>query len=151
MAKRHGRDLPPSPVGRPDKFTPARRAAIIDSIANKIPYVLAAEANGICESTLYSWLDTGRKDQQAGIPSDYADFFEAIKSTEQEKIKKLLDVIEKNHKRWQATAWILERRWWKLFSSSAAVIEFNRKLDQMEQEGAQKNVETLKREAQEIT
>jgi hypothetical protein len=146
MGKRTG-----LPTGRPDKFTPERRAAILASIANKIPYELAAQANGICERTLYYWLEQGLDDQEKDIKSDYAQFLQDLKNTEQEKIRKLLDVIESQPERWQATAWILERRWWKFFSPNAAVIEFNRKLEQLERQGGNHNVQALKSEAKEVT
>ena len=151
MSKRKGSELPKNPIGRPDKFTPERRSAIIQSISDKIPYVLAAEANGICEDTLYEWIKRGMNDLKNGIESEYATFSEIIKKTEQEKIRKLLFVLEENPERWQSTAWILERRWWKLFSSSAAVIEFNRKLEKLEHQGGKHNVKALKSEAEEVT
>lgn len=137
--------------GRPDKFSPDRRKSILHSISRKIPYELSAQANGICESTLYSWLQRGLDDQMNGVESDYAKFLEDLKKVEQEKVSKLLDVIEEQPERWQASAWILERRWWKLFSSNAAVIEFNRKLEQLERQGGHQNVESLKSEAKQVT
>lgn len=129
-----------SKVGRPlgakfpYKFTLERRQAILESISNRIPYVLAAQANGISEETFYSWLRQGYIDQEQGIESDYAVFSESVKKTEQEKIEKHLECIDSMPERWQAQAWILERRWWKLFSSAAPVIEFEKRLSRMEEE-----------------
>jgi transposase-like protein len=140
----------PAHVGRPDKFTPERRLAILNSIANKIPYELAAQANGICERTLYYWLEQAEKDDEAGIHSEYVQFLQDLKQVEQEKISKLLKSIESKPERWQADAWLLERRWWKFFSPNAALIEFQKQLDRMAKEGI-KNVDTLREKAQEIT
>lgn len=117
--------------GRPPQFNPERCAKIIESISNRIPYIIAAEANGICEGTLYQWLDDGRKDIAAGLDTDKARFSEAIKNTEQQKIKEHLECIKNMPERWQAQAWILERRWWKHFSAKAEVLEFQRQLDEM--------------------
>lgn len=151
MGKRHGRDLPPAPNGRPDKFTPETRANILDSIAHHIPYELAAEANGISERTLYYWLSRGEEDEEAGILSEYAIFLQELKNTEQKKIREHLDCIDSKPERWQANAWILERRWWKYFSSNTAVIQFNKKLEKLERQGGKCDVEALKSEAQEVT
>ena len=126
-------------VGRPPKFTPERRQAILESIADRIPYEIAAEANGICEETLYAWIRDGRADLKEGIDSEHAQFSEAIKKTEQEKIREHLDSIRSKPERWQADAWILERRWWKYFSPSAAIIEFNQRLEKMEEKSQGEN------------
>jgi len=120
------------PGGRPSKFTPERCASIIKDISDCIPYELAAEANGIGEETLYGWLRQGRKDEQAGIDSEFAKFSESIKKVERERMRAGLAEIQEKPERWQAQAWILERRWWKHFSPNAAVIEFNKRLDAME-------------------
>lgn len=121
-------------VGRPTKFTPERRAAILKDIGDRIPYEFAAEANGICEDTLYDWINQGKRDRKAGINSDFAKFSEEIKQAELKKIRQHLEKIEQNPERWQADAWILERRWWKHFSPNAAVLDFNKRLERMENE-----------------
>lgn len=121
-------------VGRPDKFTPERRKAILESIASRVPYEIAAEANGICEDTLYDWIKHGRYDQKEGIESEYAKFSEAIKQIEAIKITHHLNTIESKPERWQADAWILERRWWQHFSPNAAVINFHKRMKKLEEE-----------------
>jgi len=118
--------------GRPSKFTAERRAAILDSISHCIPYELAALANGICEDTLYDWLKHGLEDISAGIDSEFAKFSEALKKIEEEKIKYHLQKINRNIERWQADAWILERRWSKLFSANAPIREMQERLDKLE-------------------
>lgn len=130
-----------SNIGRPLKFTPERRAAILDAIGKRIPYILAAEANGICEDTLYDWLKQGRRDQNKGIDSEYARFSESIKKIELEKMHEHLECIKNKPERWQADAWLLERRWWQHFSPNAAVLEFDKRLRKMEddKQGALEN------------
>lgn len=115
-------------------FTQERRAAILKDIADRIPYEFAAEANGICEETLYEWIRRGKRDRKNGTRSEYAQFSEDLKKVELQKIKEHLNAIKENPERWQAQAWILERRWWKQFSPNAAVLELNKRLERMEAE-----------------
>lgn len=118
--------------GRPSKFTPERRASIIDAIAHRIPYQMAAEANGICLDTLYEWLKIGKQHQRDRIDSEYAVFSEALKRSEMTKVRQHMDIIADRPERWQADAWLLERRWHKHFASNAQVNELNERLDKLE-------------------
>jgi transposase-like protein len=120
--------------GRPTKFTPTRREAIVSSISKGVPYQITAEANGIGEETLYGWIRQGRRDIDAGLDTEFSKFSELIKRAEADKISYHLDTIKDKPDRWQADAWILERRWWKHFSSSAAVIDFEKRLKEMEED-----------------
>lgn len=118
--------------GRPPIFDSKIAKAIIEDISNRIPYSLAAEANGICEATLYAWINDGIKDRKAGIKSEKAAFSEGIKKAERKKIQEHLDAIKEKPKNWQADAWILERRWHKHFSPNAAILDFEKRLKQLE-------------------
>ena len=135
------------PTGRPSKFTPERRASIIDAISHRIPYEMAAEANGISLETLYEWLRIGRDHRNEGIDSDYTIFSEALKRAEMTKVRQHMDVISDRPERWQADAWILERRWHKHYGANAALNELNEKMDQLldgeknEKHGRQKRSE----------
>jgi hypothetical protein len=117
--------------GRPSKFTEKRRNDIIDAISHRIPYEMAAEANGITLSTLYEWFKIGREHSEEGITSDYTVFSEALKRAEMQKVREHCDMIAAKPERWQADAWLLERRWHKHFSANAALGELNTKLDQL--------------------
>lgn len=119
--------------GRPSKFTPERCDDIVHDIGNRIPYALAAQANGISEKTLYNWLEIGEKHQLEGIDSDYTVFLQAVKKAERERMKKHLDIIADRPERWTADAWILERRWHKYFGNNAQLIELNNRLAKLEQ------------------
>jgi hypothetical protein len=118
--------------GRPSKFTPERRAAIIDAIYHRIPYEMAAEANGICLDTLYEWFKIGKEHSKLGISSDYTIFSEALKRAEMQKVREHLDIISARPERWQADSWILERRWHKYFSNNASLIDLNKRLSNLE-------------------
>lgn len=124
----------PEPMGRPTKFTPERCADIISAISRRAPYQLAAEANGISERTLYSWLDEGARDLDNNIESEYAEFLQAIKRAEMQKVMEHTDMIAAKPERWQADAWLLERRWHKHFGANAQVNELNHRLSKLEGE-----------------
>ncbi len=119
--------------GRPSKFTPERCGAIIDAISHRIPYEMAAEANGITGTTLYAWLKTGREHAEKGIDSPYSVFSEALKKAEMQKVREHTDMIAAKPERWQADAWLLERRWYKYFGANAQLNELNQKLDILNQ------------------
>lgn len=119
-------------IGRPTKFTPERCAAIIDAISHRIPYELAAEANGIAEKTLYNWLDQGYKDQLEELDTPYSDFLQSIKRVEMTKVRLHSDIIAERPERWQADAWLLERRWPKYYGSNVLLKELNERMTKME-------------------
>jgi len=134
MAKRDrlkGYEIPPK-EGRPTKFTPERRAAIIDAIYHRIPYVLAAEANGISEETFYDWLRTAAAHLNEGIESDFTQFSESIKRAEMQRIREHNEIIAARPERWQADAWLLERRWNKHYSQHSLLNELNERLARLE-------------------
>jgi transposase-like protein len=135
-------------VGRPSKFTPERRAAIVDAIRNRIPYEYAAEANGICEETLYDWLRTAKVHRRDGIDSDYTQFSEDIKRAEMQRIREHTDIIAARPERWQADAWLLERRWHKHFGPNAQLNELNQRLAKL-QDGDLGHEERSKEDGQE--
>lgn len=119
-------------VGRPSKFTPEIRSSIIDAISHRIPYEYAALANGISEKTLYNWLDTAKDHLQCDIESDYTQFLQDIKRAEMTRIREHTDMIAAKPERWQADAWILERRWHKHFGPNAQLNELNFRLANLE-------------------
>ena len=118
-------------AGRPSKFTPERCSSIIDAISHRIPYEYAAEANGINEDTLNEWINIGKKHNAEGKETEYSKFSVAIKKAEMEKIRGHCDMIAAKPERWQADAWLLERRWHKHFSANAQLNELNYKLTQL--------------------
>ena len=118
--------------GRPSKFTEKRRNDIIDAVSHRIPYEMAAEANGITLSTLYEWFKIGREHTERGIDSDYTIFSEGLKRAEMQKVREHTDMIAAKPERWQADAWLLERRWHKHFGPNAQLNELNQRLAKLE-------------------
>ena len=92
---------------------------------------MAAEANGIGVSTLYEWLKMGKEHSDQGISQSTTVFLEALKKGEMTRVREHTDMIAAKPERWQADAWLLERRWHKHFSANAALGELNTKLDQL--------------------
>jgi hypothetical protein len=138
-------------TGRPSKFTPMRCASIIDAVSHRIPYEMAAEANGISASTFYEWLKLGKEHRDEGIESDYSVFSESIKRSEMTRMREHCDMIAAKPERWQADAWILERRWYKYFSPNAYLIELNKKLDMLNNGESNHEKRTLERINSEIS
>jgi hypothetical protein len=137
-------------IGRPSKFTPERRSAIIDAISHRIPYEYAAEANGICEDTLYEWLKIGKAHRAEGIDSEYTKFSEDIKRAEMQRIREHSDIIAARPERWQADAWMLERRWYKHYSPSAPIIDLNQRLSKLEGTENEKSNDSHEKYAEEV-
>jgi hypothetical protein len=140
-----------NPGGRPSKATPERLQAILLTISKRVPYIIAAEANGICEATLYDWLDTGRQHIAEGIDSDLAKFSESLKKIESELIAKHLKNIDDCVDRWQAQAWLLERRWWRHFTPHGSLKDLSEEIDKVRHElkGVKPNGEVNISEAKE--
>ncbi len=86
-------------MGRKTKLTHEVKEQIYLIIADGNTYKVAFQSCGIGESTFYEWM------QQP-------EFSELIKKAEAEAKKKLLGTIKAaSDTKWQAAAWILERRW----------------------------------------
>lgn len=98
------------------RFTNERCSAIIDAIAHHIPHDLAAEANGICYTEYYDWLETGRAHMLDGVETKYAKFYQDIKRAEMQAIRSHLDIMNARPEHWEAHAWILHHRWPQYFN-----------------------------------
>jgi hypothetical protein len=123
-----------SDIGRPSDCIPEKTKPILDSISKRVPYKLAAQANGIHESTFYNWMNRGEADLKNGIKSNEASFFESVKNVEQQRVIEHNDCINSMPERWQAQAWILGKRWHEFYSDNAAIVQLNEKLDAMRRE-----------------
>lgn len=118
----------------PRKQTPEIFNGLLKSISKRIPYAIAAYANGIHEDTLYEWIKRGKKDIGENLDTPLAKFVLSLHKIEQKRISGHLSKIRNNVERWQADAWILERKWWKYYSSAAPVLEFEERLKRLESE-----------------
>ena len=114
------------------KFTPERTKAILADIAEYVPYKIAAESNGIADSTWYDWLYNGVRDMKLGIESDYTRLVESLRDIEKDRIKELTKDTRTSEKGHKGAEWVLERVFWKHFSSSVPVMEFEERLLKLE-------------------
>jgi len=92
---------------RRDKLTPERFETIVRAIREGNTYRAAAGLAGVTESTLYNWLERGRKARSG----KYLEFLEAVKKAEAEAEARHVRIVERAAaKNWTAAAWWLERR-----------------------------------------
>jgi hypothetical protein len=55
------------------------------------------------------------------------------------KVRQHMDIIADRPERWQADAWILERRWYKYFSPNANLNELNERVTNLEHGDSNEN------------
>jgi hypothetical protein len=118
--------------GRPPIFGPQICADIIKSVKDLLPLKICAEENGIHYETLRAWINEGIDDLLAGNVTEKAKFSVAMKKEVANSMRNLLKIIGKGKNGWQGSAWILERRWWKYWSSKVADMEFDERLTELE-------------------
>lgn len=116
------------------RFTPERVQAILKDIEDEIPYRQAALSNGVSEQGFYKWIEKGEAELHAGIQTEHTQLVEAINTIEKKRIKDHMDRIKFSPKGHDGSKWILERRYWKQFSSYLINKEINERLDKLERE-----------------
>lgn len=104
--------LPPaSKVGRPSKLTPALATAILSAIAKGSHFHPACAAAGVSGTTASRWIESGSRDLEAGLRSDFAQFVEGLQQAcalaETSLGTKIYSQAEID---WRAGAFLLERR-----------------------------------------
>lgn len=94
--------------GRTTKLTPDVQKEIGQNIILGMPIKFAAEAAGIGETTFYRWMQSGEKAKRG----KFREFWEYIKECQAKAVQLHLKLITKaaGEGTWQASAWILERR-----------------------------------------
>lgn len=87
--------------GRPTKYTPETVKRIIEAIKLGLAYVDAANYGGISFETFNEWRKA------------FPEFSEAIEQASGQAVMACMARIQKsaNEGKWQASAWILERRY----------------------------------------
>ena len=94
---------------RKTKLTPDIQKKIGDNITLGMPIKFAAEAAGITEQTFYNWLKRGENESKG----KFFEFAEHIKACKAKAVQLHLKLITKaaSEGTWQASAWLLERRY----------------------------------------
>jgi len=112
-------------AGRPSKFNIEIANAIIENLRLGNYTENASAAAGLAKSTLYAWLERGRKEQErieAGLEPieaehDFMEFSNAVEKARAEAVARNVAIIQKSAHSgtWQAAAWWLERTQQKVF------------------------------------
>lgn len=93
-------------MARPSKFTPEVAAAILRAVGAGLAYPQAAALAGVCERTLYYWLEAGASGQDP-----LATFLQDLKSAEAKAELEALTAVKAGGPGWQSRAWYLERKY----------------------------------------
>lgn len=107
-------------TGRKCKLNDVLADKIVGHIANGMPANQALQAVGLGKSAYYDWIARGERDLKAGRKTYLAEFSERIKRAESAFIATHLgNIAGHSEKAWQASAWLLERRFPEEFSLRA--------------------------------
>lgn len=106
-----------SKAGRPQAYTPAKAALIVQAIRKGLPLKLAAAAGGVSYNTFVRWRNDGSATD--ALPK-FREFLNQVRKAEAEAAQRFIGLIEKAAKtQWQAASWMLERRHPDLFGKDA--------------------------------
>lgn len=98
-------------AGRPDKLTEARHDYIMELYRKGATNSMAADMSGVCEKTIYRWVEQGKADEEVGLDSKFVKFLHGYKKERGSYDFQALDSIKlASETQWQAAAWLLERR-----------------------------------------
>lgn len=93
-------------IGRPTRFTPEVREKVLVAIRAGNYLEVAARYAGISRSTLFGWLDRGRKARSG----QFLEFLDAVDGAiAQAEVAAVADVVKASQTDWRAAAWLLER------------------------------------------
>ncbi len=101
-----------SKPGRRTKLTKHVQERVVKALQLGLTYEHAAAFAGIDKATLYRWMARGRRDAENGEESIFREFNDALKESEGLAAAQCMARIVKAAEggTWQASAWILERR-----------------------------------------
>ncbi len=112
-------------IGRPTKLTKETLEELLNYIRLGMPIESACGLAGIARSTYYNWKDKATPDEDGKLPpgsAEFVDFLDTLKKVEDEAKARLLERINAKTNPWQASAWILERRWPKEFGAKLPML-----------------------------
>lgn len=107
-------------MARPSKLSAERSTKIVGMISSGAYATVAAQANGIGETTYFRWMTRGRdaqRDEYGELTNaddePYVDFFEKVKDAEAKAEVLNIGLIQRaaTGGTWQAAAWYLERKY----------------------------------------
>ncbi len=128
------------------KLNPELQQQLVECIESGMYYDLACDAVGISKVTFWNWMNAGKanKDEQS------VNFFNAIKKAKASCAKNALDMIKQHGlKEWTASAWLLERRYRKLYGKDAKDLREVARLIKLLSKGEAENGEAISGEEKE--
>lgn len=98
-------------IGRPTLLTKEIAEEIISYIekgsSDKDAYTMAS----VARSTFYNWIQKGEEDKKLKKKTIYVDFLDKVKKAEAKfKAWHIANIQKSSKKQWQASAWLLERK-----------------------------------------
>lgn len=102
--------------GRPTAWSLGVQASIVEALREGLYRVTAAQLAGICERTLYNWIERGEAGEEP-----YCAFLQACKRAEAEAEHDIIATVRRGAEGWQSKAWIAERRWPKRWAGRVRV------------------------------
>lgn len=115
------------------KFKPQILKRILADIKKGSPNKIAAEANGVAESTFYDWIRQGIFDLQHDVESEHAALAVSVRAIEQDEIQELRIKAKASDKGHRGAEWTLERAYWRHYSAKIADLEFDERLKKLEE------------------
>lgn len=107
-------------TGRKCKLNERLADKIAGHIADGMPVNQALQAVGLGKSAYYDWIAKGDRDLQKGKITGMSEFADKIKRAETGFVAShLANIADHSKKVWQASAWLLERRFPEQFSIRA--------------------------------
>jgi hypothetical protein len=112
---------------------------IIFAVSKGATFQLACDYAGITYHCFRLWMEEGKKQAllSPDLQDDYFKFFKEVKKAQGLMALQCLDRIEQAGKsgNWTADAWKLERIHAKYYSRDSATLEFNERLEALENKG----------------
>lgn len=121
------------------KLSKERIDAIIVDIAAGSPNKHAAICNGVSDVIFYQWLQQGELELAHDKESLCTYLVSRLRATEKDEIQLCRQLIKHSEKGHRGAEWTLERCYWKQFGVNAADIEFNQRMEKLEQKSGIKS------------
>lgn len=96
---------------------------ILQDMADGVPYQQATVANGVSITTWHQWIKQGTQDLMYDVDTLEKYLVQSKARIECEEIKTCRENILNSEKGHPGAQWVLERKYWRHYSSSAANID----------------------------
>lgn len=110
-------------------FTEERKEVIFNGLKKGMSYRLSSERAGVHLETFRGWVYQGLTDMLACLDTEYVKFVKDIREIEGSMVENCFNKLLENGAGCQ---WILEKRFWKDYTSQAAIEDFDARLKELE-------------------